>query len=90
MLGLEHQAKVKQVRFFFGKILMRAQHAQKVLRGGQLGTGIVQVQTAVVEIVFVDRVSVSRDNGQTGGYLNALTQHVVKRGVVGVFVVCVE
>ena len=90
MLGVKHETEVEQVRLVLGKALVRAQDAQKVLRRRQFGARVVYVQTAVAEVVFVDRVGLTGDDGQPRRDFDALTEHVLKRRGVRILVVGVE
>ena len=49
-----------------------------------------KIEALAVEIGAVNTISVCGNNGKTGDYLNALTEHILKARIVGILVVSVE
>ncbi len=73
-----------------GVALVRAHHAEEVLRRGQLRHREVDVQGVAVEVVALHRVGVGHDGGEVADELNGLQQHIVDGGVVRIRIVGVQ
>ncbi len=66
--------------------LVRPEHAQDVLRGGQVGVRAVDVHALVVDVVVVRVVAVHREHGEHADQVDALPEDVLG-GVVQRFLV---
>ena len=83
------QTEIQKPRFLVGKLLIRPDHAQEVLRNGKLRLRPVQIQAVIVIIMPLDHIGVRHNHGEAGDQLNGLAHHVfhaqaVRIGITGV------
>ena len=82
VLRVEHQRDVEHLRLKRREFLVRAQNAQNVFGGRQLGLWLVNVQAVPVVVVAVRLIAVDREQRENRDELDALAQHVRHRDVV--------
>ena len=90
VLCLNDHADVKQSRLFLGVLLCRTEHTQKVLRRAEIVVRTVEIKASTVVVRAVVSVGMRRDDGELCDDLDALSEHILKACVIGVFVVGVE
>jgi len=90
VVGVEHQHHVQDVGFLVGVALVRAHHAQEVLRQGQLRLRIVDIQRVAQQVVPHDGIGVGHDKRHPRHDLHRLAQHVGGGSVVGAGVVGIQ
>ena len=90
VLCLNDHTDVKQSCLFLGVLLGRAEHTKEVLRGADIVVRTVEVKASAVVVCAVVSVGMRRDDGELCDYLDALTEHILKACVIGVFVVGIE
>ena len=90
MLGVQDEHEVKQMRFLRGVRLVGPDHAQEILRHGQLRFRIVQIQRFPVKIVPLGGEGVRRDERKARDQLDGLPQNVFQTRVVRAVVIRIE
>ena len=90
VLRLNDHAKVEKSCFLLCVLLVGAKDTQKVLRCSDVVVRLVQVKALSEIRAAVDRIGMRRDYRELCDYINALTYHIFKTRIVGVFVVGIE
>ena len=90
VLGVEDEGQVQDFGLELGILAVRPQDEQNVLRRGEVGLRVVDIQAVAVVIVAVGLVAVDRQKRKQGDELQTLPQHVFSRDIVGVFVIGIQ
>ena len=90
VLRVDHEHHVQQMGLFIGVALVRAHHAEEVLRRGQLRHREMDMQGVAVEVVALHRVGIGHNGREIANELDGLQQHIVDGGVVRVRIVGIQ
>ena len=90
MLGVDHHHHIQKMCLFLRVACVRADHPQKVFRRRELYARVVDVKRLAVKIVAVHCVGVCNDRRERADELDGLREQVLRRNIVGIFVVGVE
>ena len=90
VLCMAHKAQVEQPRLLLGEVLVRADHAQEVLRRGQLRLRPVEIEAVVVKIMPLYNIGIGRDDREARNELDGLAHHILDTQAVRVRVAGIQ
>ena len=87
VLHMQDQRHIEHLCLQVRVLAVGSQQRQDHLSGGHGGLGVVYIEALVAHVMVIGVVAVDRQQREHRNQLYALSEHIVDRGIVGVFVV---